>query len=282
MASSLERKATTGQLILIYLVLIVATIVTVYPVVWVVGISLRPGNLLYTTSLNIIPESASLDAYVTIFRDKPFLRWMLNSTIVSGMVTIIGVTLASTAGYAFSRYKFIGRDSAMIALITTQMFPVTMLLLPLFIMLINLKIYDSFLGLTVAYTATALPFCIWQMKGYYDTIPFSLEEAARIDGCTQVATFYRIVLPLSAPALVITALFSFMAAWGEYLVAAVIINDKRLYTLPLGLKQFQSNFDTEWGLYAAGAVIVCIPVVALFMLLSRWLISGLTLGGVKG
>jgi len=219
---------------------------------------------------------------VKIFRDRPFLRWLLNSAIVSGMVTIIGVTLAAPAGYAFSRYKFIGRDSAMIVLTTTQMFPVTMLLLPLFIMLINLKIYDTFLGLTVAYTATALPFCIWQMKGYYDTIPFSLEEAARIDGCSQVATFYKIVLPLASPALVITALFSFMAAWGEYLVAAVIINDKRLYTLPLGLKQFQSNFDTEWGLYAAGAVIVCLPVVALFMFLSRWLISGLTLGGVKG
>ena len=282
MAKSAERKISTPQQVLTYAILVVAAVVTLYPILWVIGISLRPGNMLYTTSLNLIPESASVDAYVTIIRDRPFLRWMLNSSIVSGMVTIIGVTLASTAGYAFSRYKFVGRDAAMIALITTQMFPVTMLLLPLFIMLINLKIYDSFLGLTVAYTATALPFCIWQMKGYYDTIPFSLEEAARIDGCSQVATFYKIVLPLAAPALVITALFSFMAAWGEYLVAAVIINDKRLYTLPLGLKQFQSNFDTEWGLYAAGAVVVSIPVVILFMVLSRWLISGLTLGSVKG
>lgn len=282
MAHASGTKDSAGKSALIYTILIVVTLLTIYPVVWVVGISLRPNNLLYSTSLSIIPESASLDAYVTIFRDRPFLRWLMNSAIVSGMVTIIGVTLAATAGYAFSRYKFIGRDSAMIALITTQMFPVTMLLLPLFIMLINLKIYDTFLGLTVAYTATALPFCIWQMKGYYDTIPFSLEEAARIDGCSQIATFYKIVLPLASPALVITALFSFMAAWGEYLVAAVIINDKRLYTLPLGLKQFQSNFDTEWGLYAAGAVIVCIPVVALFMFLSRWLVSGLTLGGVKG
>ncbi len=282
MALAPGKKQNAAKTALIYTILVIVTLLTIYPVVWVVGISLRPNNLLYSTSLSIIPESATLDAYVTIFRDRPFLRWLLNSAIVSGMVTIIGVTLAATAGYAFSRYKFIGRDGAMIALITTQMFPVTMLLLPLFIMLINLKIYDSFLGLTIAYTATALPFCIWQMKGYYDTIPFSLEEAARIDGCTQVATFYKIVLPLASPALVITALFSFMAAWGEYLVAAVIINDKRLYTLPLGLKQFQSNFDTEWGLYAAGAVIVCIPVVGLFMFLSRWLISGLTLGGVKG
>ena len=120
------------------------------------------------------------------------------------------------------------------------------------------------------------------MKGYYDTIPISLEEAARIDGCSQWQTFHQIVLPLASPALVITALFSFMSAWSEYLVAAVLINDQNLLTLPLGLKLFQSAFDTQWGLYSAGAVIVSLPVVILFLFLSRWLVSGLTLGSVKG
>jgi len=238
--------------------------------------------MLHTTSLRLIPENATFEAYRQLFTDKPFLQWMLNSTIVSGMVTILGVSLASTAGYAFSRFRFRGREFGLLAVITTQMFPVTMLLIPLFIMLIQLRLYDTFLGLVIAYSATVLPFCIWQMKGYYDTIPVSMEEAARIDGATHFGAFYRIVLPLAAPALVITALFSFMGAWSEYLVAAVILNDRTLFTLPLGLKQFQSNFDTEWGLYAAGAIVVCIPVVTLFLLLSRWLISGLTLGSVKG
>lgn len=278
----LEKNTPLWKYGMIYAVLIVVTVVTVFPIVLVFGISLRPGNLLWTTDLSPIPANATFDAYRTIFYEKPFFRWLFNSTIVSFMVTVVGVSLASTAGYAFSRYKFAGRDAGMIALIATQMFPVTMLLLPLFLMLIKLKAYDTFLGLVIAYSATALPFCIWQMKGYYDTIPYSLEEAAAIDGCSKLKTFYQIVLPLASPALVITALFSFMSAWSEYLVAAVIIIDKRLYTLPLGLKQFQSNFDTEWGLYAAGAVIVCIPVVALFLFLSRWLISGLTLGSVKG
>jgi arabinogalactan oligomer/maltooligosaccharide transport system permease protein len=278
----LEKRTPFWKYALIYAILIAVTVVTVFPVVLVFGISLRPGNMLWTTDLSPIPANATFEAYRTIFQEKPFLRWMFNSTIVSFMVTIVGVSLASTAGYAFSRYKFAGRETGMIALIATQMFPVTMLLLPLFLMLIELKVYDTFLGLVIAYSATALPFCIWQMKGYYDTIPYSLEEAASIDGCGRLKTFYQIVLPLAAPALVITALFSFMSAWSEYLVAAVIIIDKRLYTLPLGLKQFQSNFDTEWGLYAAGAVVVCIPVVALFLFLSRWLISGLTLGSVKG
>lgn len=266
----------------IYIVLIVVTVVTIYPIVRVIGVSLRPGNMLHTTSLRLIPENATFEQYRTLFLDRPFLRWLFNSTLVSLAVTLLGVSLASTAGYALSRYRFVGRTLAMISVLATQMFPVTMLLLPLFLMLIKLRIYDSFLGLTVAYTATALPFCMWQMRGYYDTIPYSLEEAAQIDGCSPFRSFCEIVLPLAAPALVITALFSFMAAWSEYLVAAVLLSDRRLYTLPLGLRQFQQNFDTEWGLYAAGAVIVSVPVVILFLLLSRWLVSGLTLGSVKG
>ncbi|MDZ7374400.1 MAG: ABC transporter permease subunit [candidate division KSB1 bacterium] len=266
----------------IYAVLIVAVAIAVYPVLVILGISLRPGHMLHALSLRIIPENATLESYRQLFREQPFLRWLFNSTIVSVMVTILGVSLASTAGYAFSRYRFPGHAAGMIALITTQMFPVTMLLLPLYIMLIKLHLFDSFVGLVIAYSATALPFCIWQMKGYYDTIPVSVEEASWIDGAGRFRTFYEIVLPLAAPALVITALFSFMAAWSEYLVAAVILHDRALYTLPLGLKQFQSNFDTQWGLYAAGAVVVMIPVVVVFMILSRWLVSGLTLGSVKG
>ncbi len=307
--AKLEKTTSKWTYVMIYTILTVFTLITIYPIIQVIGVSLRPGDMLHTTSLRLFPENASfasyrkliyLDAHVrhevgkawnagggiaayrVLGREKPFISWMINSTIVSSMVTIIGVSLACTAGYAFSRFQFAGRDAGMIALITTQMFPATMLLLPLFLMLIKLQIFDSFLGLTLAYSATALPFTIWQMKGYYDTIPYSLEEAARIDGCSQFKTFYQIVLPLAAPALVITALFSFMSAWSEYLVAAVIISDRSLFTLPLGLKLFQSNFDTQWGLYAAGAVLVCIPVMTLFLILSRWLISGLTLGSVKG
>jgi len=265
-----------------YIVLTIFSLFSIYPILCVFSISLRPGDRLLSKSLAIIPSNATINTYIQLFLDEPFLQWMVNSIFVSIAVTIVGVGLAATAGYAFSRYKFRGRDTAMIGLITTQMFPVTMLLLPLFIMLIKLKLYDTYLSLIIAYSATALPFTTWQMKGYYDTIPFSLEEAANIDGCSQFGTFWRIVLPLAAPALVITAVFSFMTAWSEYLVAAVMIQDPDLFTLPLGLKMFQSAMETSWGLYSAGAVVVSIPVVILFLFLSRWLISGLTLGSVKG
>jgi arabinogalactan oligomer/maltooligosaccharide transport system permease protein len=248
----------------------------------VISISIRPGDKLLSKSLALIPDNWTVNTYVQLFTDEPFLQWMLNSVVVSLAVTIFAVSLASTAGYAFSRYKFRGRNAAMIGLITTQMFPVTMLLLPLFVMLIKIGAYDSYIGLIIAYAATALPFVVWQMKGYYDTIPISLEEAAHIDGAGQFYTFYKIILPLALPALAITALFSFMTAWSEYLVAAVLLQDQELYTLPIGLKRFTSNMEVAWGLYSAGAVIVSIPVVVLFIALSRWLISGLTLGSVKG
>lgn len=265
-----------------YIVLTIFTLFAIYPILGVVNISLRPGDRLLSKSLALIPHDATIMTYIKLVTEEPFLLWSGNSLIISGAVMMVGVALAATAGYAFSRYKFVGKGSAMFGLITTQMFPLTMLLLPLFIMLIKLKLYDSYLGLIIAYSATALPFTTWQMKGYYDTIPFSLEEAAYLDGCSQFTTFWRIVLPLAAPALVISALFSFMAAWSEYLVAAVLIQDQSLFTLPLGLKTYQSAMETSWGLYAAGAIMVSLPVVILFLILSRWLISGLTLGSVKG
>ena len=267
---------------LIYLFLVPFTLIMLYPIINVFTISVRPGDKLLSTSLDIIPDGATFRSYIELFTNRPFLLWVWNSFLVSGVVTFTGVVLASTTGYALSRFKFVGKETGMLGLLTTQMFPATMLLLPMYIMLIKLNLLNSYLGIIIVYSATALPFCIWQMKGYYDTIPYSLEESARIDGCSQWQAFYKIILPLAAPALVITALFSFMTAWSEYIVAAQVLQDTDLYTLPLGLKSFQSNMTAEWGLYAAASLVVSIPVVAIFLFLSKWLVSGLTLGSVKG
>ncbi len=265
-----------------HITLIIFAIIAVYPVSQVITISLRPADRLLSTSLEIIPDNATLNAYIDLFTNRPFLLWTANSAFVALVVTLTGVVFASMAGYAFSRFKFIGKKIALLSLLVTQMFPATMLLLPLYIMLIYLGLINTYLGIIIIYTATALPFCVWTMKGYYDTIPFSLEEAAKIDGCNQFQAFYKIIIPLASPALVITGLFSFMTAWSEYIVAAQVLQDSQLWTLPLGLKSFEANMTTEWGLYGAASFIVMIPVVVLFLVLSRWLVSGLTLGSVKG
>jgi arabinogalactan oligomer/maltooligosaccharide transport system permease protein len=272
----------TFRLTASYIALILFSLVAVYPILQVVTISLRPADRLLSTSIEIIPENATFDNYVRLFTEQPFLLWLWNSILVSGVVTVTGVVLAAMTGYAFSRFNFLGKKAGLLSLLTTQMFPATMLLLPMYIMLIKLGLINTYLGIIIIYSATALPFTIWTMKGYYDTIPTSLEEAARIDGCNQFQAFYKVILPLAAPALVITALFSFMTAWAEYLVAAQILQDSQLWTLPLGLKSFESNMSTEWGLYGASSIIVTIPVVVLFLALSNYLVSGLTLGSVKG
>ncbi len=282
MNSRSELRRRPVSVLLAYFVLAVFVAFAVYPITRIITIALRPGDQLLTPSLAIIPAGATFANFRILLFETQFLRWLLNSTLIALAVTITGVALASTSGYALSRFRFRGHGSMLRGLLVTQMFPATMLLLPLYLILIKLGLINSYLGVIIIYTATALPFCIWQLKGYYDTIPLALEEAAGIDGATRWQSFTRVVLPLAAPALVITALFSFMTAWNEYVVAALVLQDVEIFTLPLGLKMFQSNMSTQWGLYAAGALLVSIPVVVLFLLLSRYLISGLSSGGVKG
>ena len=281
-AESRPSLSRNLRMALSYLALLVFTLFALYPISRVVTIALRPSDQLLSSSLALIPRGATFANFRILLFETPFLRWLGNSSLIALAVTVTGVGLASTAGYALSRFRFLGRSSALHGLLVTQMFPVTMLLLPLYLILIKLSLINSYLGVIIIYSATALPFCIWQLKGYYDTIPLSLEEASTIDGCTRWQSFYLVVLPLSLPALVITALFSFMTAWNEYVVAALVLQDVDRFTLPLGLKMFQSNMSTQWGLYAAGALLVSLPVVGLFLLLSRFLISGLSSGAVKG
>lgn len=262
-------------------VLLAFVAISLYPVLNVISISLRPGDRLRSTDLSIIPPDWTFESYVKLFTEQPFLTWLGNSLVVSMVVTLTGVALASTAGYAFSRFQFIGRKATMLAILTTQMFPATMLLLPLYVLIARLGLVDTWLGLMVFYTATALPFCVWQMKGFYDTIPASLEEAARIDGCSRAQAFWHVVLPLATPGLVITALFSFMTAWSEYIVAAQVMQNESMFTLPLGIKGFQASLSSQWGLYAAASILVSLPVVAVFLALSKYLVNGLTVGSVK-
>ena len=268
--------------ILAWISILLFAVFSIYPMLYVLGVSLRGDNAFQSQSLEIITSSSTVKNFIDLFTQTDFLIWLRNSLLVASVTTFLGVAFASTSAYALSRFQFRGRNMMLFSLLATQMFPPTMLILPFYIILSKLRLIDNFFGLFLIYSSTALPFCVWQMKAYYDTIPKELEEAAVLDGCSRWLTFYKIILPVSAPALVITALFSFMASWSEYVIAAVVLQDPQMYTLPLGLRSFQASLATQWGLYAAGALIVSIPVLVLFISISRYLVSGLTMGSVKG
>lgn len=275
--------------------LISFTLLTLYPVLWVLALAFSGQQSVGIVDLpkdptflerarGVLPWPAqfSLRNFVEVMTEQPFGRWLLNSVIVSLMTTVLGVFLACTAAYAFSRFRFPGREQGMLAFLVSQMFPGTLMLIPLFIIIVKwLGLGNSFWGLVIVYATTAIPFCVWMLKGYFDTIPVDIEESARIDGASPQTIFFRIILPLAKPAIAITALFSFMTAWNEFILASVFMESESNYTAPVGLRFFVGGFSSQWGFFAAGSVIVSLPVVILFMYLQKYLVSGLTAGSVK-
>jgi arabinogalactan oligomer/maltooligosaccharide transport system permease protein len=207
---------------------------------------------------------------------------LLNSLIVSTVTTLVGLAVSTTAAYAFSRFRFPGREEGMKAFLVTQMFPGVVMAVPLYILLDELRLLNSMMGLALVYSTTSVPFSVWMLKGYFDTIPKDLEEAALVDGASQWFIFSRIVLPLAKPAIVVTALFSFMTAWNEFILAATFLSGERNMTLPVVLQSYVDDNSTAWGPFAAGALVVSLPVMALFFALQKHLVGGLTSGGVKG
>jgi arabinogalactan oligomer / maltooligosaccharide transport system permease protein len=266
---------------LIHAVLIIACIIAVYPALRVMSISLRPGNRVLSTDLAIIPQGASFESYATVIRDKDFLLWCWNSVLITVSTALIGVVIASTAAYGFSRWSFPGRNAGLIGLLTTQMIPAPMLMIPLYILAARLGLINTWVGLVIAYSVSSIPFSIWILKGYYDTIPIELEQSAMIDGASRMAAFYKIILPLSAPSLAIAFLFNFTSSWNEYLLARIMLQKKELLTWPLGLRQMQGQFQTQWAEFSAAAIMISVPIMILFFLSSKYLVSGLTLGSVK-
>jgi arabinogalactan oligomer/maltooligosaccharide transport system permease protein len=269
-----------------HLVLIPLTALVLIPVLLVVRKALAPGQG-FLTSLNPFSQPFTLEHFRDVVGNADEGgRWLfgpqlLNSVVVSAATTVVGVFLATTAAYAFSRFRFYGRQTGMNMFLVTQMFPGVLMLIPLFILLGQLNLLDSLVGLVLVYSTTAIPFCVWMLKGYFDTIPKELEESAVMDGASRFTVFARIILPLAAPAIAVTALFSFMTAWNEFVLAFTFNNDPMAFTLPVTIARYADAKSTYWGSFAAASIIVSIPVMALFYKLQVYLVSGLTAGGVK-
>lgn len=275
------REDSLAKRLLIHLVLIMACVIAVYPFLRVITISLRPGAQLLSTSLALIPANATLENYRTLIFDKDFTIWLWNSLVVSITTVIVAVLLSASAAYAFSRWTFPGKKQGLLSLLTTQMLPPGMLLLPIYVMVVRMQLFNTYTGMILAHSVGAVPFSIWLLKGYYDTIPKELEEAALVDGAGAIEAFLKVIIPLSTPALGVCGLFSFMSSWSEFMMARVMLQKSNLFTWPLGFQKLLDQFTSQWGVFSAASVLVAVPAMLLFMYSSKWLVSGLTLGGVK-
>jgi arabinogalactan oligomer/maltooligosaccharide transport system permease protein len=266
--------------------LLIAAVVALYPVMWVVTMALSPGQG-FNVGVVPIPTTVSFDNIREVVSTSDaegwlFGRQLFNSLVVSSATALVGLVFSTSAAYALSRFDFPGKDRGLAAFLVTQMFPGVVMMIPLYLILDLLNLLDNLGGLVLVYATTAIPFSVFTLKGYFDTIPRELEEAAMLDGASRIRTFFTVILPLVKPAIAVTGLFSFMTAWNEFILAATLISDPRALTLPVVLQRYVDDYGTEWGLFAAGALIVSLPVVLLFFALQKHFVAGLTAGSVKG
>jgi len=281
------KRPSWIKVILAHVALIIVCVVVLYPVMLVCKKAFEPGTQ-FATSPSPIPSELTTHHFEKLFTERGadgdllFLRHAINSIIVALATTVVGVALSCTAAYALSRFRFPGRKTGLTMFLVVQMFPSTLLLLPLYVILDRLGLLNSILGLVLVYATTAIPFCVWTLKGYFDSMPRELEEAARIDGASPWMIFRRIMLPLARPGIAVTALFSFMTAWNEFIMASTFMTNQSRYTLPVLIQSAVTEHSADYGLFAAGAVVTSIPVMIAFYVLQRFLVGGLTAGAVKG
>jgi arabinogalactan oligomer/maltooligosaccharide transport system permease protein len=266
-----------------YVVLVIAAVLAVFPAIWVFISSFKVEGEVFSTQVELIgPSGITFANYEFLLNRGDFQQWFVNSVMVAAAVTVIGVFLAATAAYALSRFKFRGRSQSLYIFLVAQMFPGIILLVPLFNLFSSAGLIDSLLALVIAYSTIAIPFSVLMLKAYFDTIPFDLEEAGMVDGLGIFGAFWKIVMPLSVPGIAVTAFYSFVTAWNEYMLASAFLVSRGNLTLPVGLGTFIDPYNQPWHLLAAASVIISIPVMVFFFLAQRYLISGLQTGGVKG
>jgi multiple sugar transport system permease protein len=266
--------------------LLLLGVFTLLPMVWMVLTSLKTQFAALQYPPEWIPRNVTFEEYAQLLSPanevgREFLTYMGNSLLVSLASTILGVLVAVPAAYAFSRFRFPGRNMLFYGVLLRNMFPAVVFLMPLFIMMRWLHLVNTLTSLVLTYLTFGLPLSIWLLKGFYDNIPPQLEQAARIDGASRFQAFIRVVMPLSSPGIIATAIYSFILAWNEYVYALTFLNDKSKLTLPVGLQRFFSEYATNWPGLMAASFITSVPVVVLFLILQKYFVRALTEGAVK-
>lgn len=273
------RRRPSSYAIIAWIILIVAAVVAMVPFLYVISTSFKDTVALFSYPPEWIPKAPTLENYRTLVRDYPFIRWTINSFVVAGVVTVIKVIIDSMAGYAFARMSFPGRDALFVVVLATLMIPFAATLIPLFLIVRNLGLTNSYAGLILP--ALASPIGIFMMRQFIETLPADLENAARLDGCSEFAIYRRVILPLIRPGLVVLGVFTFMTQWTSYLWPLVIATKPEMFTLTVGVQSLRSLFTVNWGVLSAGAVLSMLPLVIVFLFLQRYFIAGSIAGALK-
>jgi ABC-type glycerol-3-phosphate transport system permease component len=277
-----DRYRRAFVALLVYATLVVAATVALFPVFWMASSSLKPGPELFARDMTMLPVDWTLENYRNVWTNTNFPNYFWNSFQVAAISTILSVVISMYAAYALARIRFAGRYAFGLLMLVTQMFPHILLVLPLFLIMQRIGLLNTHAALIIAYTSFSLPFTIWLLRGFFEAIPQELEEAAAIDGASQLMTFHRIILPLAGPGLAAVTMFGFIRGWNEFLFALIFLQSRTLFTLPIGLANFQEEYTFRWDLIMAGAGIITLPVLFLFLLMQRFIVQGLLGGAVKG
>lgn len=275
---SILNKVITRVIVIIFL------LITLFPMYWMFSTSIKPTINVFDLPPEIFPSTPTAYHYLNL--DQGSIKvsvFFMNSVITSIGTVFLSLFLAVPAAYAISRLRFRARKAIAVGVLTTQMFPLVVLLIPLYLLYMNLKLLNTYIGLILAFTSFTLPFSIWMLKGYIDSVPVELEESAFIDGCSRRQILTKILLPLITPGLLATGVFAFLDAWNNLLFPLTLVSKPSMKTLPPGMiLAFAGEFKHNWGGMMATSVIVSLPVVIIFIILQRYLVQGLTQGAVKG
>ncbi|OFZ45725.1 MAG: hypothetical protein A2381_14850 [Bdellovibrionales bacterium RIFOXYB1_FULL_37_110] len=265
---------------LLYLLLLFGLLLTLFPFLWMISTSFKPENEIFQKTINLLPASFTFEHYLKLFKEINFGKHFINSLIVSLGITGFSVVINSMAAYAFAKIDFPQRNRLFLLLLITMMVPMQTTMIPSFYILKKMGLLNTFSGLIIP--AGASVYGIFLIRQFMFSIPNSLIEAARIDGCSEWYIFWKIIIPLSRPILATITIFTFLSAWNEFLFPLIILREEAKYTLPLALATLNGQFNTDWGLLMAGSVVVIIPVIIVFLLVQKHYIKGLTAGSVKG
>jgi len=252
------------------------------PILWMILTSLKPVNEIVTVPISYLPKKFTFANYAKLWSSTDFPAYFKNSMIVSSACAILTSIVAIFAGYSLARFKFKGKNITLFMFLATQMVPVVVIIIPLFLVFSQFNLLDKLSGLIVIYLVLNIPFCTVMIRGFFERIPVSLEEAAMIDGCSRVESLFRIIIPIMLPGIVATFVFAFIGAWNDLFFSIMFINSETIKTIPVGINTFIGKYEIDWGVMSAAAVVALIPVFIMFGMIQRYLVQGLTNGSVKG